>query len=100
MARAQRSTGASGAERTLHSSQDAGVVEGSAPPAVADAAITVTLVNGCKFCPSSGTADGRIDEICAAQRARCSRRQLLAAGVGRRTIDRRIARGSLVPVHA
>jgi very-short-patch-repair endonuclease len=65
-----------------------------------DCTITVALVDGGAISLVSESADGRIAEICAAQRARCSRRQLLAARVDRNAIDRRVAGGSLIQVHA
>ncbi len=50
--------------------------------------------------PVSGSAIERVASIAARQRGRVARRQLLAAGVSSRTIDRMVARGLLRPEHA
>ena len=47
----------------------------------------------------AGTAEERIAAIAARQRGYLSRRQLRDAGVGRDAVRRRVARGSLIPVH-
>jgi hypothetical protein len=47
----------------------------------------------------SGRHDEKIARIAGAQRGRISRRQLIAAGIGRGAIDGRIKRGFLLPVH-
>jgi very-short-patch-repair endonuclease len=73
---------------------------GSTSAGETNPAIAVTLVDGCVISLVSESADGRISEICAAQRAHCSRRQLLAACVDRNVIDRRVAKGTLARVHA